>query len=457
MAAVAAGAKTVDCRPGELHTLAGTAYWQITDLTLTGTADASDLFFIGDRMPALERLDMSALTIAEYKGAPLRGSATYAAAAIPAGTFAGSRLREVVLPDGLDIGDMAFGSSRLASIALPAGTRRVGLGAFAGCNALESASLAPAAHYDGGNTFSDCRFLRRVSLNGLAAIPAAMFKNCQSLGEVDGDAQVTEIGDEAFVNCTSLRAFTFGRKLRGIGRKAFLYSGLEKAAMGIADADSIGTMAFMDCFRLQSVELPGGCARVPDYAFANSGLTGTLELPGVEEIGRYSLAGDVSVSSVVLPATLAGMGDGAMARMTRLENIFAGALTAVPALGEDVFGGMDRPAVNLYVDPGMEDTFAAADVWRDFKILTTDDCGIADAATPASRLRGRVEGTILVLAAEGAEIVRVDVYNASGMSVAQCAPAAECCSIDLQGAPPGVALVVAALSDGSSYSLKFAL
>lgn len=457
VAAVSAfGAKTVECRPGELCKLVGPEFWKVDDLTLTGSADASDLFFIGDRMSALERLDMSALTITAYAGKPLRGSASYPSAAIPSGTFAGSRLREVLLPPGLDIGDMAFGNTRLVSIAIPAGTRRVGLGAFAGCSALVNASLCGAARYD-GYTFSGCRFMQRVSLNGLTIIPEAMFKDCQSLDEVDGDALVTEIGDEAFVNCTRLRGFSFGKALSGIGRKAFLYSGLENAAMGNAPADSIGAMAFMDCFDLRTVELPAQCTTVPDYAFANSGITGLLDLPGVEQLGRYCLAGDVSVSSVVLPQTLISLGDGAMAHMSHLENIFAGSLNSVPALGEDVFEGIDRPAVRLYAAAGMEDAFRDADVWRDFEILTATENGVDPTTVPISRLRGRIESGNLVLAAEGADIVRVDVYNAAGLAVASCTPGADSCSMNLENAVSGVVLVAATLSDGSSYSLKFVI
>lgn len=452
----AAGAKTVECRPGELCKLVGQEFWNVADLTLTGTADASDLFFIGDRMPALEHLDMSALTITAYAGKPLRGSASYPSAAIPSGTFAGSRLREVLLPPGLDIGDMAFGNTQLVNIILPHSTRRVGLGAFAGCISLETATLCGSAHYD-GYTFSSCRFLQQVSLNGLTTIPEAMFKDCQSLAEVDGGALVTKIDKEAFVNCVGLRDFSFGNSLRAIGPKAFLYSGLEKAAMGNAVADSIGAMAFMDCFDLRTVELPGQCTTVPDYAFANSGITGMLELPGIEQLGRYCLAGDVSVSSVVLPQTLISLGDGAMAHMSRLENIFAGSLNSVPALGEDVFEGIDRPAVRLYAAAGMEDAFRDADVWRDFEILTATENGVDPTTVPISRLRGRIESGNLVLAAEGADIVRVDVYNAAGLAVASCTPGTDSCSMNLENAVSGVVLVAATLSDGSSYSLKFVI
>lgn len=457
VAAVSAfGAKTVECRPGELCKLVGPEFWKVDDLTLIGSADASDLFFIGDRMSALERLDMSALAITAYAGKPLRGSASYPAAAIPAGAFAGTRLREVLLPSGLDLGEMAFGNTRLVSIVLPEGTRSVGLGAFAGCSGLENASLCGTARYD-GYTFTGCRFLQRVSLNGLTTIPEAMFKDCQSLVEVDGDALVTEIGDEAFVNCTRLRSFSFGKALSGIGRKAFLYSGLENAAMGNAPADSIGAMAFMDCFDLRTVELPAQCTAVPDYAFANSGITGLLELPGVEQLGRYCLAGDVSVSSVKLPETMTILGDGAMAHMSRLENIFAGSLNSVPALGDDVFEGIDRPAVRLYAAAGMEEAFSEADVWRDFEILTATENGMDTTPVPESRLRGRIESGNLVLAAVGADIVRVDVYNAAGLPVASCVPEAESCCINLEGVAPGVVLVAATLSDGTSYSLKFVI
>ena len=44
----------------------------VTDLALSGSVDARDLFFIADKMPALKSLDLTSASIEAYEGPALR-------------------------------------------------------------------------------------------------------------------------------------------------------------------------------------------------------------------------------------------------------------------------------------------------------------------------------------------------------------------------------------------------
>ncbi len=453
---MAARSIVIDCRPGELKQRVGADYASQTELTLTGTADASDLFFISDNMRQLTSLDMSQLEIVAYSGASLRGNTHYAAAYIPAGTFADTRLKELVLPDGLHIGAMAFAQTRLVAVVLPKGTRRIDIGAFAGSN-LKTATLAADATYESA-VFSSCIFLESVDLGGMKKLPPSFFKNCQSLCEVEGFAGLVEIGDEAFSYCVRLENITSGPGLEKIGEKAFYYSGLTAADLSGSSIDSINRHVFMDCFDMNSLLLPQSCTLLGDYALANSGMSSALRLGGIAEIGRYSLASCNLLASLVLPGSLVYVGDGAMQNLRSLTNIYAGELAVVPMLGEDVFGALDRSTVNLYAAEDVVNSFREAEVWQDFNILTQTKDGVESPSVDIATLRGRIVGHTLELVATSADIGSLEVYNASGMLLLSCAPAASTCAVDLAAIPTGAVILVAAiLSDGSKHSLKFAI
>ena len=445
----------VDCRPGELHTLAGSDVSRLTELTLTGEADASDLFFIADRMPCLHTLDISVLSIVAYSGETLKGSANYPASALPDGLFAGSVLQNVKLPGGLDIGAMAFASSRLKSVELPPSTRRVGIGAFAG-SSIVAATLSGSAEYE-SDVFSWCFALERVNLSGMKKLPQSFFKNCQKLSAVDGAAELTEIGEEAFHGCTALKNFQFTTRLSHIGDKAFLYSGLTGADMSGCAADSIGRLAFFGCQNLNAVDLPPSCDKIPDYGFACSAVRGTIDLGAAAELGSYSFASCNSIASIILPAQLSGIGDGAFSNLRTLSNIFAGKLGLVPALGAEVFGDIDRAKVNLYVAENMTDEFAQAEIWQDFNILIETEDGINDVTAPAAVLRCRRDGQTLVIVSDGQAIERADVFSASGQMLLSGTPEANRCMLQLNGIPNQVIIVDARLADGSLHSLKISL
>ena len=112
-------AETVSCRPGELHSAVG-APASVTELVLTGSADASDFFFIGSEMTSLRLLDISGLKIEAYHGPRLGTSSSWPAATIPDGALAGTAIEAISFPTAQTaIGCSAFTSTALKQLVIP--------------------------------------------------------------------------------------------------------------------------------------------------------------------------------------------------------------------------------------------------------------------------------------------------------------------------------------------------
>lgn len=450
-AATTLHALNVESEAGALASALG-ADRGVTALTVSGTADASDLFFIADSLPALTSLDISALEIVPYHGRKIKGSTAYPTATIPAGAFGGSHLEYVVLPQGVTIGEMAFASSGLRAVQLPAGSH-VMAGSFADCRALTTVSIAPDVVL-GADAFRNCTALATASLGGISSIPEGTFAGCTSLSTVNGTSGIKDIGKEAFARTSSLKSFSFPEGLAAIGVRAFAGSGLEEAGLP-ASVSEIGREAFFGCPGLRKVVLPASLATLGDYVFANSPVAG-LTLPrNLKTIGRFALRSTALVA-VDLPASLESIGDGAMEAMNELLAIDVSALEAVPATGEAVWAGVDVSGVKLYVGTDKAG-FASAHQWQDFEIVSGSGSAEAPLA-PESGVFASFSDGILTLVSAGADISRVLVYKISGERVLDMAPGAPSCVTDLRSLPAGSIIAVAAiLTDGTRSIFKFAL
>jgi len=222
-AAMAACAVTVDASPGALQSLLDSPAG-ITELTVTGSVDARDLFFIADKMPALKSLDLTSASIEAYEGPALRSLVRYNENELPAGIFAGSTLESVSFGTGrLTIGAAAFAGSRLRSISVPAECE-LGMGAFAGCGNLTSATIGAATVPDGA--FAGCGSLKEVSAPVAVEIGASAFRNCAVLGKFEASPGLRTIGADAFSGCATLASFDFPATLTAICSSAFSGSGL---------------------------------------------------------------------------------------------------------------------------------------------------------------------------------------------------------------------------------------
>ncbi|MEE1206728.1 MAG: leucine-rich repeat domain-containing protein [Muribaculaceae bacterium] len=454
-----------------------------SSLSVEGSVNAADLYWVAAEMPQLSALDLSKAVIAPYSGKMLRGRTQYAAGTIPASAFLGSKLTSVVLPeaDGTLLGESCFAGTDIESIAFPAGIKAVGFAAFAGCPKLKEVTV-PAAEI-GAYAFAACPALAKADLAAASVVADGSFADCTALSEVLNTQNLTAIGAKAFAGCSALASFTFGKDLTSVGNAAFERTALTAADLTAASglrrigdwafahdaaltsvalpADAalkLGKGSFFDSNAITAISLPDGITALPDYVLKGvSAADGHAVLPAaVDSIGDYALKDNRAVAALTLPAALSHIGTGAMEGMTGLASIDATAPQAVPSLGSDVWKGVDQSKVNLKVYDYDEAAYRAAPQWQNF--MFDIQTGVNDVVNPddASAVQGRFIGTDLQVRSAGAEMASVSVFTVSGVLLVSVEPQADEITIDTAGFTGRVFLVSVVLADGSKCSIKLA-
>jgi hypothetical protein len=147
---------------------------------------------------------------------------------------------------------------------------------------------------------------------------------------------VTNIGDWAFLECTSLTSVTIPDSATNIGNDAFEYCTSLTSVTIPNSVTSIGTDAFFDCTSLTSITIPNSVTTMGDTAFSSC----------------------TSLTNVTIPKSVTSIGSAAFATCSSLTNVYFGG--NAPSVGSDVFSG-DNYATVYYL-PGSTgwDQFSAA-------------------------------------------------------------------------------------------------
>lgn len=453
------------------------------DVVLSGPVDAAALHAVATSGQTIGTLDLSGAVITAYDGPRLAANVAHSPAnTLPAYVLSGLKATHVLLPEGLKaIADGALMGSDIEKIDIPASCDSIGMGAFASCTRLKAVTLPPSARRLGSHIFTGCTSLSSASAMG-AEVPEATFAGCTSLAEVTLGPGVRTIGKNAFSGCEALGSAEFPQGLASIGDGAFGNSGLERADLSRctslgkigseafaccpslvsaalpASAADIGTALFFDCTSLAEVTLPASLTSIPALTLkgAASLENGTDLIPSdVGEIGTLAFAGMTAATDITLPATLGRIADGAFEGMTSLSRIEAIDLTAVPALGADVFDGIDRPRTTLHVAEGMVSSFLAAPQWREFKVTSGETTIDRVPSASSASVRVRFEGTTLRASSE-LLIASATLYDMAGRTIGLCRPSEplEEVSIETSAQASPLFILTVTLGDGKAVSVK---
>lgn len=187
-----------------------------------------------------------------------------------------------------DIGDSAFNNCEALEYVGPfnasrtptvSGKRTLSIGAYAfnGCKSLKEISFSGGFDADGAvGAFWSCTSLGRIGLDIVGTKIADCFaRRCERLSEVTNTDRLTEIGEEAFEECESLKRFDLsGAEV--IKAAAFAGAGLEK--IYLKNITHIGKSAFANNKSLVSVHIGERPLRLESYAFLGCQALHTVKL-----------------------------------------------------------------------------------------------------------------------------------------------------------------------------------
>ena len=266
-------------------------------------------------------------------------------------------LASITIPDSVTlIGSKAFyGCSSLTRVTIGNSVTTIGSYAFSGCTSLTSATITNSVTSIGEGAFQSCRSLTSVTIpDSVTEIGYKAFEGCagelvinsrniveqsykynnrptnNSSGWLYGAEfteltignNITEIGNYAFYECTSLTSVTIPYSVTWIG---YAFSNCTSlTSVTVPGSVWIGSGAFSNCTLLRNTyvnitdlakyctsndmyEIPGA-----KHLCVNSKEVKELVIPnGVTEIGSYTFSGCTSLSSITIPDSVTEIGEGA--------------------------------------------------------------------------------------------------------------------------------------------------
>ena len=154
--------------------------------------------------------------------------------------------------------------------------------------------------------------------------------------KIDG-CPVTEIRDNAFFDCKTLKEIELPESLEIIGHHSF-YACVSLEKINIPEnVKSIGTGSFCGCTALYKAEINSDTEYLPESCFrACTSLTGIKIPESVEYIGDYCFSGCTSLSDVSLGEKTEKIGKMAFYMCNSLESVYIP--SCADTIGERAFG-----------------------------------------------------------------------------------------------------------------------
>ena len=220
-------------------------------------------------------------------------------------------LISIIIPNSVTyIGECAFrGCTGLISIAIPNSVTDIGYSAFEGCTGLTSITIPNSMTYI-DDWFRGCTGLTSITIpNSVTEIGSYAFSGCTGLTSITIPNSVVTIGDDVFVDCTSLK-------------EVIIEDGNEPLSVGGGIIDEYFG-SYKGLFRdipLKTLYLGRniydnrGC---PPFKYQKE-LQSIIISNYVTEIGNYAFYGCVSLTEIAIPVSVISIGEDAFGGCTKL-------------------------------------------------------------------------------------------------------------------------------------------
>ena len=251
-----------------------------------------------------------------------------------------TNLTTVTIPNSVtSIGSSAFNSTGLTSITIGNGVKQVGREAFNGCTSLTKVNISNLEKWwnidfysgssnplsNGADLILNGNKVTEVVIPfGLKSIPNYAMYNYKGLTSLTIPANVTEIGYQAFYNCTNLDRvnitdltawekikFGYDGNNNPLINNAGLYVNGEAITKLTINDDNFNYYAYSGCSTLTSAEYTYNIKKIPQCAFykcVNIESIKLLDDSTLEVIEGYAFYGCTKLSTINIPSSIRYVG-----------------------------------------------------------------------------------------------------------------------------------------------------
>lgn len=280
---------------------------------------------------------------------------------IPQYTFYGTKniTSTLYLPNVTTVGTQAWYEGSVGSVIFSDKLTSIGTYAFCACTNVKEVYLGNSLTSIPNYLFMECETVQKVNIpTACTKIGTSAFDSCWNLENMEIGDNVTSIGTYAFFECYKFTEFKVPTGVTSLGEGVLCEcEGLTSVTLhdGIK---SLGDYTFWGCVSLESVEIPASVTSIGEECFnacdsmkaftvaAGSesfdtidgvlfskdlktlvqypiGLTATsYNVPeGTETIGSFAFCNQPTLETIVLPASLTGIGSFAFDACYALTNI----------------------------------------------------------------------------------------------------------------------------------------
>lgn len=233
---------------------------------------------------------------------------------------------------------MFWGCSGISDIILPQNLESIGVSSFFGCTSLRSVTIPESVERIGGRAFSNCHNLNTIYFNAINCVNLTSYENEKPIPAFTNPAitsivfgsEVRRIPDNAFAECSALRAITIPETVEYIGVRAFAGCKSIETVTIPANVTSIGGSAFSGCIGMHTVNFNArqctGVTKIEEgkhiSAFSKCNSIKTVTFGSdVEIIPDYIFAECGSIERITIPAKVRTIGSNSFLKCTGLRNL----------------------------------------------------------------------------------------------------------------------------------------